>query len=740
MNRNFASITAFCFCIVFASCDPKGVGYDNKTSDEENSNLENDWCYNDNDCQFSQRCEDGVCVPCPEVQCKSDLKCDDDNPCTDDFCDSDHTCQHDFWAINTPCDDNNPITENDVCRFSAKFVRICQGSISEEDVDEAEIEEAENAVEDIQEEVQDNGIEEVNVLDEQVDDFEITDETVEAVDVVGEDKNTPVACTIDEECNDGLDCTNDSCSPEGACQFANRVGSCDDGNPLTINDKCKLGICKGIPVKCVSADYCNDNDYCTVDACTASYICVNSPKPGCCNDDGDCNDGIVNTFDYCDNHICQQDTICTPENCNDNDVCTNDVCAGSACVNDPIPNCEDNPEVQDYFLVQGDTLELGNNMNLRIELIQNDKAFYSIWGLDQSGACRLMSSTGIFTFSGETENFREFTGSFIELIQISSNEVHLKKFTGFPARQRCEEIADWKAPLVCHFYPTEGQYYVENEYFRIYYYEGYEENSTLLIQGLKICYEKMLEKLPALAQITPFGSHWRLYYANSSGGASADYDRISIGKAIFETADWNGLQALIKTGQCDFSSYPMQVLSHELMHVLFSATFLQGVYDNSTKTEILYKPGSNRLDEGLANFFPFYMVGEFENQYSKCTETSVDHLAYPNYDPQSLIYSKIFDGTSDFPNGYYYAGYCFYERLYDDCGEEAFLALLTQQIELSGSIEEYPSVFKMLGQICGYETVEAILIDFGFDTSMMQMNQQNPSNWYYQLDMPGCIE
>lgn len=68
-------------------------------------------------------------------------------------------------------------------------------------------------------------------------------------------------------CDDGNDCTQDTCFPNGSC--TNTIlnsGSCDDGNPCTTQDLCdKLGNCHpGYVPKC--EDY---ND-CTEDVCNTS--------------------------------------------------------------------------------------------------------------------------------------------------------------------------------------------------------------------------------------------------------------------------------------------------------------------------------------------------------------------------------------------------------------------------------------------------------------------------------------
>lgn len=51
-------------------------------------------------------------------------------------------------------------------------------------------------------------------------------------------------CVAEEvDCDDGLVCTTDECNPEIGCVYTYNEEPCDDGNPNTIGDKCKDGVC-----------------------------------------------------------------------------------------------------------------------------------------------------------------------------------------------------------------------------------------------------------------------------------------------------------------------------------------------------------------------------------------------------------------------------------------------------------------------------------------------------------------
>ncbi len=74
-------------------------------------------------------------------------------------------------------------------------------------------------------------------------------------------------CTIDAECNDGIGCTIDTCTPEG-CTNTVDDGACDDGMVCNGSETCDgsgatpgMGCLPGTPVDC------DDGDPCTTDLC-----------------------------------------------------------------------------------------------------------------------------------------------------------------------------------------------------------------------------------------------------------------------------------------------------------------------------------------------------------------------------------------------------------------------------------------------------------------------------------------
>jgi len=95
-----------------------------------------------------------------------------------------------------------------------------------------------------------------------------------------------VACTVNEDCEDGNLCTNNTCN-EGRCESS--FLSCNDGDPCTI-DGCEPAVgCTHDPVRC------DDDDACTSEVCVAvagMAVCEIGPA--------DCDDGDACTIDTCD--------------------------------------------------------------------------------------------------------------------------------------------------------------------------------------------------------------------------------------------------------------------------------------------------------------------------------------------------------------------------------------------------------------------------------------------------------
>ncbi len=156
-------------------------------------------------------------------------------------------------------------------------------------------------------------------------------------------------------CDDGNECTTDSCLGAGGCTSVPQDGAeCSDGDPCTQSDECQSGVCKGFAVTC------DDNNPCTSDSCDPQGDCQNDPTPGACDDGDDCTLGDACVQGSCvagiavncaDNNPCTDDS-CDPSGgclnetneapCEDGNPCTvNDLCTKGACVGGADVDCDD---------------------------------------------------------------------------------------------------------------------------------------------------------------------------------------------------------------------------------------------------------------------------------------------------------------------------------------------------------------------------------------------------------------
>ena len=162
-------------------------------------------------------------------------------------------------------------------------------------------------------------------------------------------------CTQDADCDDGIACTEDTCSA-GKCNYVIGDACCVTAADCFDGDACTLDICgadstcNNIPVAepgCCNTDVdCVDNNDCTYDICQSNNVCDNSVKndPGCCTKTSECNDGDKCTIDACKDFICQNFNTCcmSDAECDDgDDVCTNDSCIDGKCkyAYKPIAGC-----------------------------------------------------------------------------------------------------------------------------------------------------------------------------------------------------------------------------------------------------------------------------------------------------------------------------------------------------------------------------------------------------------------
>jgi hypothetical protein len=156
-------------------------------------------------------------------------------------------------------------------------------------------------------------------------------------------------------CDDSNNCTNDSCDPVIGCVFAPNAAPCNDGEPCTLDDHCAGGKCAAGQVK-----NCDDGSDCTADTCKGG-VCLSTALNGTACSDGSlctlndkcvfggcvpgapqvCPDGATCTVPTCDGTTgkCGTKTAFDGETCQDGSDCTvGDYCYSGKCQSGSI-NC-----------------------------------------------------------------------------------------------------------------------------------------------------------------------------------------------------------------------------------------------------------------------------------------------------------------------------------------------------------------------------------------------------------------
>jgi hypothetical protein len=209
-----------------------------------------------------------------------------------------------------------------------------------------------------------------------------------------------------QNCDDGLDCTTDTCEGSGLCGHAAKEGfcalavkeggksvikcysandtnptdfceqcdptistdqwtganggSCDDGNDCTREDYCQAGECKGT----YYAPECSDELECTEDACDGKGGCSNPLKKGWCRIDGACYEGGATDLSecfYCNPNQSQTAWTAIDDVCKIGATCkangTKDATGCGIC--DPQANANDWTPTANSCLIEGVCLQTG---------------------------------------------------------------------------------------------------------------------------------------------------------------------------------------------------------------------------------------------------------------------------------------------------------------------------------------------------------------------------------------------
>ncbi len=110
-------------------------------------------------------------------------------------------------------------------------------------------------------------------------------------------------------CDDRNPCTTDEMCTAGRCVGVAVEGSCDDGNPCTGGDVCAAGACQGAPVDgtpCDDGKACTGHDTCRAGGCLGTPLCGDGHLDASCGEE--CDDGNTTGTDGCSSE-CRYDTL-----------------------------------------------------------------------------------------------------------------------------------------------------------------------------------------------------------------------------------------------------------------------------------------------------------------------------------------------------------------------------------------------------------------------------------------------
>jgi|GEM_PF-311706 len=203
-------------------------------------------CNDESVCTLGDHCLDGSCKPG-----MYHIYCYDADPCTSDVCDPVAGCN--YPPNGAPCDDNNVCTSGDFCGDGG-----CVGGEERLDCDDED-----PCTNDF-----------CNALDGCY--HEWNQAWCEDDDpCTGGDKCQLGVCLAGTEeliCDDGEECTADSCVKGLGCVFTPIEVDCTDHNKCTPVDQCVGGECAGF-----GTINCDDGNECTDDTCQPANGCMHEP-------------------------------------------------------------------------------------------------------------------------------------------------------------------------------------------------------------------------------------------------------------------------------------------------------------------------------------------------------------------------------------------------------------------------------------------------------------------------------
>jgi hypothetical protein len=156
----------------------------------------------------------------------------------------------------------------------------------------------------------------------------------------------------DVSCDDANGCTDDSCDPLKGCVHADNAAVCDDGDPCTENDGCKYGACGGTPIGCdcyanegcqkfEDGNLCNGTLFCDLDE--LPYVCKVAPETVVTCPEPTGVDAVC-LAPSCDKKtgVCSFVPAGGAPPCDDGSACTTgDACTGGKCVSGAPTPCDD---------------------------------------------------------------------------------------------------------------------------------------------------------------------------------------------------------------------------------------------------------------------------------------------------------------------------------------------------------------------------------------------------------------